>query len=134
MCIYQNKDWPKFTWNRDIITRLLGEVRHKQGKILGIMQGLGFRLQEEAVLKTLTLDVIKSSEIEEEQLNHEQVRSSIARRLGIEIAGAVVAERDVEGVVEMLLDVTQRYELPLSDERLLGWHASLFSNWKKRDV
>ncbi len=126
MYIHQNRDWPKFTWDADIITPLLGEVRHKQGKILGMMQGLGFRLQEETVLKTLTLDVVKSSEIEGEQLNPEQVRSSIARRLGIEIAGAVPAERDVEGVVEMLLDATQRYEEPLSDERLFGWHAALF--------
>ncbi len=126
MYIYQRKDWPLFTWNAEVITPLLGEVRHRQGKILGVMQGLGFRLQEETVLKTLTLDVVKSSEIEGEQLNPEQVRSSIARRLGIEIAGAVPAERDVEGVVEMLLDATQRYDAPLSDQRLFGWHAALF--------
>ena len=126
MYIHQRKDWPKFTWDAEVITPLLGAVRHKQGKILGVMQGLGFRLQEETVLKTLTLDVVKSSEIEGEQLNPEQVRSSIARRLGIEIAGAVAAERNVEGVVEMLLDATQRYDEPLSDERLYGWHAALF--------
>jgi Fic family protein len=126
MYIHQKNDWPKFTWNADVITPLLGRVRHRQGKILGVMQGLGFRLQEETVLQTLTLDVLKSSEIEGEQLNPEQVRSSIARRLGIEIAGAVPAERDVEGVVEMLLDATQRYDEPLSDERLFGWHAALF--------
>ncbi|RKS14298.1 Fic family protein [Flavobacterium sp. 120] len=126
MYIHQKNDWPKFTWDADVITPLLGTVRHRQGKILGMMQGLGFRLQEETVLKTLTLDVLKSSEIEGEQLNPEQVRSSIARRLGIEIAGAVPAERHVEGVVEMLLDATQRYEEPLSDDRLFGWHAALF--------
>lgn len=126
MYIHQRKDWPKFTWDAEVITPLLGAVRHKQGKILGVMQGLGFRLQEETVLKTLTLDVVKSSEIEGELLKPEQVRSSIARRLGIEIAGAVAAERNVEGVVEMLLDATQRYDEPLSDERLYGWHASLF--------
>ncbi|MBC7846475.1 MAG: Fic family protein [Flavobacterium sp.] len=126
MYIHQKKDWPKFTWDANVITPLLGEVRHRQGKILGMMQGLGFRLQEETVLKTLTLDVLKSSEIEGEQLNPEQVRSSIARRLGIEIAGAVPAERNVEGVVEMLLDATQRYDEPLNDERLFGWHAALF--------
>lgn len=126
MYIHQRKDWTKFTWDAEVITPLLGEVRHRQGKILGVMQGLGFRLQEETVLKTLTLDVVKSSEIEGEQLNPEQVRSSIARRLGIEIAGAVAAERNVEGVVEMLLDATQRYNEPLSDERLFGWHAALF--------
>ena len=126
MYIHQNINWPKFTWNTDVITPLLGEVRHRQGKILGLMQGLGFRLQEETVLKTLTLDVVKSSEIEGEQLKPEQVRSSIARRLGIEIAGAVPAERHVEGIVEMLLDATQRYDEPLSEERLFGWHAALF--------
>jgi Fic family protein len=126
MYIHQNKNWPKFTWDADVITPLLGEVRHRQGIILGVMQGLGFRLQEETVLKTLTLDVLKSSEIEGEQLNPEQVRSSVARRLGIEIAGAVPAERNVEGVVEMLLDATQRYDEPLSDDRLFGWHAALF--------
>ena len=126
MYIYQKKNWPKFSWDADIISPLLGEVRHRQGKILGLMQGLGFRLQEETVLNTLTLDVLKSSEIEGEQLNPGQVRSSIARRLGIEIAGAVPAERNVEGVVEMLLDATQQYEASLSEERLFGWHASLF--------
>ena len=108
MYIYQKKEWPNFTWDAAIITPLLGKVRHQQGIILGVMQGLGFRLQEETVLQTLTLDVIKSSEIEGEQLNHDQVRSSIAKRLGIEIAAAVPADRDVEGVVEMLLDATQR--------------------------
>ena len=126
MYIHQRKDWTKFTWDAEVITPLLGQVRHRQGKILGVMQGLGFRLQEETVLKTLTLDVVKSSEIEGEQLNPEQVRSSIARRLGIEIAGAVPAERNVEGVVEMLLDATPRYDDKLTDDRLFGWHAALF--------
>jgi Fic family protein len=126
MYIHQRKDWPKFTWEAEVITPLLGEVRHRQGKIIGLMQGLGFNLQEEAVLKTLTLDVVKSSEIEGELLNPEQVRSSIAKRLGIEIAGAVPVERNVEGVVEMLLDATQSYEESLTDERLFGWHAALF--------
>ena len=125
MYIHQRKDWTKFIWDAEIITPLLGEVRHRQGKILGVMQGLGFRLQEETVLKTLTLDVVKSSEIEGEQLNPEQVRSSIARRLGIEIAGAVAAERNVEGVVEMLLDATQLYDSLLTEDRLFGWHAAL---------
>lgn len=126
MYIHHRKDWTKFIWDAEIITPLLGEVRHRQGKILGVMQGLGFRLQEETVLKTLTLDVVKSSEIEGEQLNPEQVRSSIARRLGIEIAGAVAAERNVEGVVEMLLDATQLYDSLLTEDRLFGWHAALF--------
>jgi len=126
MYIHQKKDWPKFTWNATIITPLLGKVRHRQGKILGMMQGLGFHMREETVLNTLTLDVLKSSEIEGELLNPEQVRSSIARRLGIAIAGAVPAERHVEGVVEMLLDATQHYDTPLSTDRLFGWQAALF--------
>jgi Fic family protein len=126
MYIYQKKDWPKFSWDAIVITPLLGEVRHRQGKILGLMQGLGFRMQEETVLQTLTLDVLKSSEIEGEQLNPEQVRSSIARRLGIAIAGAVPADRHVEGVVAMLLDATQQYDAPLSNDRLFGWQAALF--------
>lgn len=126
MYIYQKKNWPKFSWDAIVITPLLGEVRHRQGKILGLMQGLGFRMQEETVLQTLTLDVLKSSEIEGEQLNPEQVRSSIARRLGIAIAGAVPADRHVEGVVAMLLDATQQYDAPLSNDRLFGWQAALF--------
>ena len=104
----------------------IGCSRHRQGRILGQMQALGFRLQEEAMLKALTMDVIKSSEIEGELLNPEQVRSSIARRLGIEIGGTVPAERDVEGVVEMMLDATQKYNKSLTDERLYDWHAALF--------
>lgn len=94
------------------------------------MESLGFDLQNEAVLNTLTLDVVKSSEIEGEFLVVEQVRSSIARRLGIDIAGAVESERHVDGIVEMMLDATQRYHMPLTKERLFGWHAALFpSGW-----
>ncbi|UOK41424.1 MULTISPECIES: Fic family protein [Flavobacterium] len=126
MYIHQRKDWPNFTWDADKISPLLGAVRHNQGKILGQMQALGFKLQEETMLKALTLDVVKTSQIEGEQLNPEQVRSSIARRLGIEIAGAVPAERSVEGIVEMLLDATQSYAKPLTAERLFDWHAALF--------
>ncbi|MEO5775646.1 MAG: Fic family protein [Flavobacterium sp.] len=126
MYIYKQKKWPKFFWDADVISAILGEVRHKQGRIIGQMQALGFRVQEETMLKALTMDVIKSSEIEGELLNPEQVRSSIARRLGIEIAGAVAAERDVEGIVEMMLDATQQYKAPLTAERLFDWHAALF--------
>ena len=126
MYIHEKQAWPNFTWNPEAISAKLGAVRHRQGRILGQMQGLGFRLQEETVLKTLTMDVLKSSEIEGELLNPEQVRSSIARRLGIEIAGTVPAERNVEGIVEMMLDATQKYELPLTAERLYDWHAALF--------
>jgi Fic family protein len=126
MYIHEQKNWPKFTWDAETISTLLGEVRHRQGKIVGQMQALGFRIQEETMLKALTLDVIKSSEIEGELLNPEQVRSSIARRLGIEMAGALKAERDVEGIVEMMLDATQQFNAPLTAERLFDWHAALF--------
>ena len=124
--IHLLNDWPTFTWEGDKIISLLSTVRHKQGRLLGKLEGLGFRLREEASLETLTLDVTKSSEIEGEKLPVDQVRSSIARHLGIEIAGEVSSNRNVEGVVEMMLDATQRYNLSLTDERLFGWHASLF--------
>lgn len=124
--IYQYDQWPSFSWDEKAIHLTLGEVRHLQGKILGQMGALGFSIQEETNLTTLTLDVIKSSEIEGEILNVEQVRSSIARRLGIEYAGIITSERNIEGVVEMMLDATQNYSKFLSEERLCGWQASLF--------
>ncbi len=105
---------------------MLAHVRHRQGRLIGRMEGLGFVNQNEAVLATLTQDVLASSEIEGEILNPDQVRSSIARRLGIDIAGAIPADRDVEGVVEMMLDATQRFAEPLTQKRLFGWHAALF--------
>ena len=104
----------------------MGKVRHLQGKLLGQMNMAGFSLKEETHLSTLTLDVLKSSEIEGELLNYDQVRSSIARRLGMEYAGMVYPDRNVEGVVEMMLDATQNYKRPLDEERLFGWHAALF--------
>ncbi len=124
--IYQYDNWTNFTWNEQEIQVLLGKVRHLQGMILGRMGALGFSVKEEAMLSTLTMDVLKSSEIEGEKLNYEQVRSSIARRLGIEYAGMVYSDRDVEGVVEMMLDATQNFNQPLDEERLFGWHAALF--------
>lgn len=126
MYIHQLKGWPSFTWDTEAILARLGEVRHRQGWILGLMSSVGFKLQETTVLDTLTLDVTKSSEIEGEKLNTDQVRSSIARRLGIEIAGAVHADRNVEGVVEMMLDATQKYTNDLTADRLFDWHAALF--------
>jgi Fic family protein len=90
------------------------------------MGALGFSIKEETILSTLTLDVLKSSEIEGEFLNYEQVRSSIARKLGIEYAGIVHIDRNVEGVVEMMLDATQRYDKLLDQERIFGWHAAYF--------
>jgi Fic family protein len=124
--IYQYEQWPDFTWNDKEIQVILGKVRHLQGKILGQMGTLGFSIKEERSLSTLTLDVLKSSEIEGEMLNYEQVRSSIARKLGIDYAGMVHVDSNVEGVVEMMLDATQKYTEPLDQERIFGWHAALF--------
>ena len=104
----------------------LAAVRHRQGRLIGRMEALGFPLQSEALLQTLTEDVLKSSEIEGEALDKEQVRSSIARRLGLDIGALAPVDRDVEGVVEMMLDATQSYDKPLTKERLFDWHAALF--------
>jgi Fic family protein len=124
--IHKLADWPKLTWDDAKLSAALADVRHRQGRLLGRMEGLGFRLRSEAKLSTLTADVVKSSAIEGEKLDVDQVRSSIARRLGLEYAGAAVASRDVEGIVEMMLDATQNYAQPLTTERLFGWHAALF--------
>jgi Fic family protein len=126
MYIHQLPDWPRFHWNRERLAEPLAAVRHRQGRLVGHMEALGFQLRQEAVLQTLTADVLKTSEIEGENLDAEQVRSSIARRLGMEIAGLKRAGRNVEGIVEMMLDATRNYEQPLSAERLFAWHASLF--------
>lgn len=124
--IYQYKNWTSFTWRESEINALFGEVRNLQGRILGQMNTLGFATKEEATLRTLTLDVIESSAIEGEKLDYDQVRSSIARRLGINIAGLVPANRKVDGVVEMMLDATQNFQKPLTKKRLCGWHSALF--------
>ncbi len=124
--IWQLPDWPKFHWDDARLAQSLAEARHKQGRLLGRMESLGFQLREEAVLQTLTQDVIKSSEIEGETLDPNQVRSSIARRLGMDIGGLVPSDRDVEGVVEMMLDATRHYDQPLTKDRVFAWHASLF--------
>lgn len=126
MFIHQRKNWTNFKWDNDKLLPLLANVRHLQGRLLGQMENLGFKFQEEAVLSTLTLDVLKSNEIEGEVLNKDQVRSSIARRLGLEVSGLVDSPRNVDGVVEMMLDATQNYMKPLTTERLFGWHAALF--------
>lgn len=124
--IYQRENWTDFIWDDKVINMVFGEVRHLQGKIAGQMSSLGFLIKEEANLATLTSDVVKSSEIEGEQLNYDQVRSSIARRLGMEVGGLVPTDRNVEGVVEMMLDATQNYSDPLTEDRLFGWHSALF--------
>ena len=124
--IYQQDNWPNFTWKNDDIVNLLSEARNLQGRLIGRMESLGFDLRNEALLDTLTLDVLKSSEIEGEFLNPDQVRSSIARRLGMEIAGSVESDRNIDGVVEMMLDATQNCFKPLTADRLFDWHAALF--------
>ncbi len=124
--IYEHTNWTDFTWQDKAINVIFGQVRLIQGKIIGQMNALGFSAKEEATLTALTLDVVKSSEIEGELLSYDQVRSSIARRLGFNTAGLVPSSRHIEGVVEMMLDATQGYALPLTKERLFGWHAALF--------
>ena len=124
--IHEKRGWPNLKWNDAKLLPLLAEVRHRQGRLLGRMEGLGFRLRAEASLTTLTADVIKSSAIEGELLDAAQVRSSIARRLGLDFGGSAEAGREVEGVVETMLDATQKYAEPLTAERLFGWHAALF--------
>ena len=124
--IHQQKDWPEFRWNEARLLPLLTKVRHQQGRLLGQMEGLGFHLRGEANLESLTKEVIGSSAIEGEKLNAEEVRSSIARRLGIAHAGTTPASRHVEGVVEMMIDATRKYEEALTAERLCSWHAALF--------
>ncbi|RPH64814.1 MAG: Fic family protein [Acidobacteria bacterium] len=126
MYIHDLPDWPRFHWNRDRLTDALSDVRHRQGRLIGRMEALGFNLRQEAVLQTLTADVLKSSEIEGENLDAAQVRSSIARRLGIDIGALNPTDRHVEGVVDMILDATRHYDQALTDERLFGWHAALF--------
>lgn len=124
--IHELKDWPNFRWNQNQLNELLTKIRFQQGRLLGRFQGLGFVLQEEALLRTLTEEAIKTSEIEGEKLNKEQVRSSVARRLGIEIGGLVTSTRDVDGIVELMIDATQNFEKSLTKARLFGWHAALF--------
>jgi len=124
--IHEHPDWPHLRWDDARLLPLLAEIRHRQGRLLGRMEGLGFRLRAEASLTTLTADVTQSSAIEGERLDAAQVRSSIARRLGLDFGGNVKTSREVEGVVEMMLDATQKYAAPLTAERLFDWHAALF--------
>jgi Fic family protein len=126
MYIHELKDWPRIRWNTDHLAESLASIRHRQGRLIGRMESMGFSLRQEAVLRTLTADVLKSSEIEGEKLEAEQVRSSIARRLGMDIGALKPTDRNVEGVVEMMLDATGQYREPLTLERLFSWHAALF--------
>ncbi len=124
--IWQQEKWPQFTWNDSELSYKLGRVRSLQGKLVGKMSGLGFDLKNEAMLNVLTTSIIKSSEIEGEILDSDQVRSSVARHLGMELQGLPEAERYIDGVVQVMIDATQNYAQPLTDERLFGWHAALF--------
>lgn len=124
--IYEYPNWPDFSWDDQTINLLFGEVRLLQGELMGQMKSVGFSEKEESILTNLSQDIVKSGEIEGESLNYEQVRSSLARRLGISTAGLVPSSRHIEGVVEMMLDATRNYDSPLTKERLFGWHAALF--------
>ena len=126
MYIHELVGWPKFHWDQEAVATLLAQVRHEQGRLIGGMESIGFHLKDEVVLQAITSDVVKSSEIEGELLDQTQVRSSVARRLGIEAAAVDPIDRNVEGVVDMMLDATQKFDQPLSKERLFQWHASLF--------
>ena len=126
MSIYEQPDWPRFRWDERKLLAALAEVRHLQGRLLGRMQSLGFSLRTEAALQTLTQDVVKTSEIEGQRLDLQQVRSSIARRMGVDIGGFPPVDRNVEGIVDVMFDATSRFEAALTEERLFGWHAALF--------
>ena len=124
--IHHLKNWPQFTWNNDDLLYILGKVRNKQGKLVGRMESLGFDLRKEAVLETITLDVLKSTEIEGEKLDPAQVRSSLARRLGMDISGLIPSDRNVDGIVDLMLDATQQFNKQLTQDRLFDWHSGLF--------
>ena len=124
--IWQQTEWPQWSFNSAALSQLLSQVNLERCRLLGSMQALGFKLAEEANLKVLTSEVVKSSEIEGERLNPEAVRSSIARRLGIEVGGLVVSDKHIDGVVEMVLDATRNCSAALTQTRLFGWHAALF--------
>ena len=126
MCIYQKKEWPNFHWDNQKIITLLSEVRNNQGRLIGKMEALGFNLRGEANLEMITLEIIKSNEIEGENLSAQQVRSSVARRLGMDIGALTPAGRQVEGVVDMVMEAIKNYEKPLSIERFFDWHFALF--------
>ena len=130
MYIHQRTEWPGFKWDQAALEPVLGTIRNKQGRLVGRMESLGFSLRNEAILETMTLEVVNTSDIEGEVLNTDQVRSSIARKLGIEYSGLVPSNRNVDGIVEVLLEATQNYKNQLTEERLFEWHAALFQTSK----
>jgi Fic family protein len=124
--IHELDGWPQLHWSHEQVAAPLAAARHEQGRLIGQLEALGFKVREDAVLRALTDEVVKSGEIEGEKLEADQVRSSLARRLGLDIAGLKPADRYVDGVVEMMLDATQRHDQVLTADRLFGWHAALF--------
>lgn len=124
--IWQQSDWPKWHYDAERLVGLLAKVHHAQGHLLGRMQNIGMGLRDQATLQVLTEEVLKTSEIEGERLNPETVRSSVARRLGVDVGALVPADRHVDGVVDMVLDATGHFDRPLTEDRLFGWHAALF--------
>src|SRR5687768_16152549 len=126
MYIHERSNWPEFHWDEAKVAVLLAEVRYLQGRLLGRMEVLGFQLREEATLQMLTHDVVKTSEIEGEKLDAGQVRSSIAKRMGLDIGALPPTDRNVEGIVEVMLDATRKHDDPLTEQRLFDWHAALF--------
>ena len=124
--IHEHKDWPNFLWDEALLSPLLADIRHRQGRLLGHMEALGFRSRDEAHLSTLTVNIVTSSAIEGDKLDAQEVRSSLARKLGMEVGGTTSTSRHVEGIVEMMLNATQKHSEPLTRERLFAWHAALF--------
>lgn len=138
MYIHERENWTNFFWDNYKLSSILASVRHLQGRLLGRMESLGFDFIERATLESLILDVVDTSRIEGEFLNPELVRSSIARKLGIENADFLKTPRNIEGIVDVILDATQNFDKQLSETRLLGWHNSLFqtgfSGYQQIDV
>jgi len=130
MYIYQKSEWPAFTWNNDAVLPVLSIARNKQGRLLGKIGALGFDLRNQANLEILTTEVLKSTEIEGEILNKDQVRSSIAIRLGLEIDYPKYSHRNVDGIVDLMVDATSNFEKLLTEERLFSWHSALFPEGK----
>jgi len=127
-CIHDKPDWPNFRWQAATLETQLARVRYHQGRLIGEMESLGFALRAEAVMDTLTEDSMKTSEIEGEMLDRQQVRSSIARRLGMNIGALTASDRHTDGVVDMLVDATGNFTEPLTEVRLFGWHSALFAS------
>lgn len=123
--IYQEPDWPDFFWDKEALAELLTKTHYRHGLIMGSMRALGFTLQNETLLNTLTLEIIKSSEIEGEILDPAQVRSSIAHHLQLPLESYTKAANNVEGAVEVMLDATQHFSQPLTEQRLCHWQSAL---------